>query len=443
MAIIEDVKDGDIAYLGSRVNSRFWRVTSSPTGDYHTMFHKNPMLRVTGKKGSLEDVAYCGIVPFVQVTTPRDQTLSLPDDDSVELTAYLPLVDVDTLKIELNGVDILDGIGIDPGSQLPTLGGALCTTPGECRFQIQAGCGVNTTVDVDVERLAIEALDQSIAPDTNTAIAVPHQTNTLQLRLSGLPPGGHLLRISGKPLPRAPLNLNCYRDDLTDRGKASAFAITVDSPADQEIVLTAPVNVTGTVCAGKEISSLAVNGQTLDVEIPDHQTCSGDDETTPRECLVKFDESLPEHTFADATGGTAPLGSLLRGSNQVIVDATTSDGLRTFNTDVVFALGAVQKPLDAAFSQVLAASESTRRALLRPDDELDASVLDQLRAEMPTRVQRFIDDDLSRSCGTSCGTWTVTCARKSPKPWTPRRSTAPSWSVWKRGLLKTFSIRPA
>lgn len=395
LAIIEDVKDGDIAYLGSRVNSRFWRVTSSPTGDYHTMFHKNPMLRVTGKKGSLEDVAYCGIVPFVQVTTPRDQTLSLPDDDSVELTAYLPLVDVDTLKIELNGIDILDGIGIDPGSQLPTLGGALCTTPGECRFQIQAGCGVNTTVDVDVERLVIEALDQSIAPDTNTAIAVPHQTNSLQLRLSGLPPGGHLLRISGKPLPRAPLNLNCYRDDLTDRGKASAFAITVDSPADQEIVLTAPVNVTGTVCAGKEISSLAVNGQTLDVQIPDHQTCSGDDQTTPQECIVKFDELLPEHTFADATGGTAPLGSFLRGSNQVIVDATASDGSRTFNTDVVFALGAVQKPLDAAFSQVLAASESTRGALLRPDDELDASVLDQLRAEMPTRLQRLIDDDLS------------------------------------------------
>ncbi|MFB1509290.1 MAG: hypothetical protein AADX96_08095, partial [Thiocapsa sp. C3-sup] len=67
----------------------------------------------------------------------------------------------------------------------------------------------------------------------------------------------------------------------------------------------------------------------------------------------------------------------------------------TFNTDVVFALGAVQRPLDAEFSQILAGSESTRQSLLRPDEELDSSVLDRLRDEMPARIQRFIDDDLS------------------------------------------------
>ncbi|MFB1500901.1 hypothetical protein, partial [Thiocapsa sp. N5-Cardenillas] len=395
LAIIEDVRDGDIAYLGSRIDPRFWRVTTSPAGNYHTMFHKNPVLRVVGKKGALQDVAYCGIVPFIQVSSPRDQTLSLPDDDSVELSAFLPLVDVDTLKIELNGVDILAEIGVDPATQLPTPGGSICITPGECRFQIQAGCGIDSPVDVDVEWLAIEALDRQAASDTNTGIAVPLQTNTLQLRLSGLPPGGHLFRVSGQPLPRTPLNRSCYRDDLADIGKASAFAITVDSPADQEIVLTAPVKVSGSVCAGKEISSLAVNGLSLDVGIPDRQICAGDDQTTPRECLVKFDASLPEHSFADATAGTAPLGSFLRGSNRVIVDAATSDGLRTFNTDVVFALGAVQRPLDAEFSQILAGSESTRQSLLRPDDELDSSVLDRLRDDMPARIQRFIDDDLS------------------------------------------------
>lgn len=360
--IIEYVQAGEEAHLASRKDSSDWQITTkiNKHGARHTVYAPMPLLRVTGTKNGIEDVAYCGILPYLEVTEPDGLTISLSEGSDLDVGALLPLVDVDTLEVHLNGVDILAAVGIDRAADFPTNGAPLCTTSGACVFQIEAGCGDGSMVDVEVSNLVVDGLDTDMASDAKEGVGTAGQVNTLSFRVTGLPPGGHIFYITGDPLP-LPMYLDpvCVVDDLEDTGTASAFGITIASPVDQEVVASAPVYVQGTACGGNEIAKLGINGKPVDVSIPANQTCTlGDGMFASDECVVPFNEPMDETDLSEAVMGDAPPGTFKRGSNRIIADASDVQGNRTFNTDTIFGLGPVHGAAAAASMQLMLAVES-------------------------------------------------------------------------------------
>jgi hypothetical protein len=339
LGIIENVQNGEEAQLASRVNLKV-----DTLAHRYKIHAPVPLLRVVGRKGSVEDVAYCGILPYMELTEPKGVTISLSESDKQEVRAYLPLVDVNTLSVKLDGIDVLPAIGINPGASFPTGGGALCATAGACVFQVPAGCGDGSMVNVEISNLRVEGIDTGLAPDARAGVEVPEQVNTVSFTVSGLPAGGHIFYLTAQPMPLPRrLATPCHVDDLTDTGTLSAFGIQIDSPVNQEIVASAPVQVQGTVCSGNPIARLRINGGEVDVTSPGKQTCTaGDGVSSADECVVDFNESLPEKVLADAVTGDAVNASYKRGGNRVVADASDDKGNRTFNTDVVFGLGSVQ-----------------------------------------------------------------------------------------------------
>src|SRR6185436_16433097 len=297
----------------------------------------------------------------------------------VDVKANIPLVNVDTLSIKIDGIDLLGDIlgdlGLTKAAALPTGNTPLCTAPGACKVSVPAGCGDAGNVDVEIQNLKVEGADTAMAADIKAAIPLPNQVNTLSFTVHGLPPGGHVFYITGSPLPiTTNLASVCYLDDTKDTGTASAFGIRIDSPTNQQLIASAPVHVQGKVCGGNQISTLKLNGKGLDVSVPAHQTCStvADPTVDAPECVVNFNEPMAETDLNAAIAGTAPLGTFKRGTNRVIADATDDHGNRTFNTNVLFALGPVQTP-NMTIGQSL--SNGAQSALQRAYQSLATTVV--------------------------------------------------------------------
>jgi len=369
LATIENVHPGDLAHLASRKLPQEFKVDSKTNkqGTRHTMWAPLPILRVTGKKPGVEDVAYCSILPYLDVTEPDGVTISLSDAKDVDVKAFVPLVNVNTLSIKLDGVDIVQQLGLNPVAAFPTGAGALCKNPGDCIVEIEAGCGEGTTVGVEVTNLRVEGLDTQMVLNAKDGVEVPNQVNTVSFNLNGLPAGGHVVYINGSalPLPKR-LAAQCVVDDLADTGKASAFGIAVSSPTNLEVVASAPVNVQGRVCGGNEIASLQINGLPLSpAEIASGQICTpGNGVTTANECYLPFDVPVPEKDLQQAALGQGHTGTFKRGSNRVIADASDVLGNRAFNTDVIFGLGDVSPPLaPTAMAMEFAAQSAVKQAV--------------------------------------------------------------------------------
>src|SRR2546428_8485585 len=167
-----------------------------------------------------------------------------------------------------------------------------------------------------------------MVPDARNGVEAPDQVNTLNFTVKGLPAGGHIFYVTGRPLP-LPRHLAtpCNVDDLADTGTMSAFGIKVTAPTDQEVVATAPVTVTGTVCGGNQINSLSVNGMSVDVTVPTHQTCTtGNGLTSTGECVVHFSTDLPERDLGQAILGSAENASFKRGSDRGVAGRPTMPG---------------------------------------------------------------------------------------------------------------------
>ncbi len=214
LGIIENVQPGDEAHLASRLNPFKIDSKTNKRATTHTMFAPMPILRVVGKKNGVEDVAYCSIMPYLDVTSPDGLSISLNDASDIDVKTYLPLVDVDTLSIKLDGVDILSAIGINPATAFPTGSGALCTNSGDCVLQIQAGCGDGTTVPVEISNLRVEGLDSQVVSRAIDGVEEPGQVNTLSFNIKGLPAGGHIVYVNGAPLPLPKhLSAQCFIDD--------------------------------------------------------------------------------------------------------------------------------------------------------------------------------------------------------------------------------------
>ena len=168
----------------------------------------------------------------------------------------------------------------------------------------------------------------------------------------------------------------CLVDDLADAGTASAFGIQVDSPyANPLAAWSAPVYVQGTVCGGNEITALKIQGNDVPVTPPTYQTCTpGDGMTSADECYVDFNEPIVETDLELAVDGRRdPGGTFNAGSNRVIADATDELGNRTFNTEVIFALGDVQAP-------GLAAKAAQEAAIKLAGERIGAAIGEEIMA---------------------------------------------------------------
>ncbi len=337
LGIIEDVGLGDEAHLASRTSHLRVDSKTNKHGTRHTVFAPMPILRVTGTSGAVEDVAYCSIMPWLEVTAPDGQTISLNESSTLDVVGNLPLVDVDTLALSINGIDILTELGFDPYTDFPTTGGVLCPSSGDCVFQLEAGCGDGSLVDVEITNFRVEGLDRDLAYDAKEGAETPLQVNTFAFTISGLPAGGHIFYVNGQPLPLPRrLSNQCVIDDLEDAGTASAFGIQVEAPFDQQVVTSVPVYVEGTVCGGNEIAALKIQGN--DVPTGGQDCIPGDGMTSADECVLDFNEPIGETDLLAAVNGNADSGTFQLGSNRVVADATDVDGNRTFNTDVIFGL---------------------------------------------------------------------------------------------------------
>lgn len=353
--VMENIKNGDELHMLSRIPVDNWKFVTQlkpKGGASHTMFAPMPFLRVTATgAGGNEDVAWCSIMPNLDVTDPDGLTLSLSEGSDLEVKANIPLVDVDTLTISMDGIDLLGGLlgdlGLVKAAALPTGNTPLCTAPGSCVISVPAGCGDAGNVDVEIRNLRVEGADTAMAADIKAGIPLPNQVNTLSFQVIGLPPGGHVFHLNGSPLPiLTNLANTCHLDDTEDTGIASAFGIRIDSPTPLQQIASAPVHVVGKVCGGNEITNLEINGKVLDVSIPTHQTCSTvvDPTVDAPECVVDFDEPMDETDLQEAIAGTAALGTFKRGGNYVLANAQDAGNNRTFNTNVLFSLGPVQTP---------------------------------------------------------------------------------------------------
>ena len=326
-------------------------------------------------------------MPWLEVTAPDGQTISLNESSTLDVAGFLPLVDVDTVGLSINGIDIVSELGLDADADFPTNGEVLCGLPGECVFQIEAGCGDGSLVDVEISNLVVEGLDGTVVFNAKEGVEEPFQVNTFAFTISGLPAGGHIFYVNGQPLPlRFPMTDECLVDDLADAGTASAFGIQIDSPGDQEVVASVPVFVEGTVCGGNEIASLRIQGNDVPVTIPTYQTCTtGDGMTSADECVADFNEPIDETDLLAAVAGTAIGGTFHPGSNRVIADATDIDGNRTFNTDVIFGLGLLQAPGKSAGFAAVSQEEGLRRAGRRVGAALGGEI---------NRMQKALGDEI-------------------------------------------------
>jgi hypothetical protein len=73
-----EVQAGDAAHLASRIdpNDWMWSTKTNVRGNRHTVYAPVPLLRVTGTNAvGVEDVAYCSILPYFEVTEPKGVTI--------------------------------------------------------------------------------------------------------------------------------------------------------------------------------------------------------------------------------------------------------------------------------------------------------------------------------------------------------------------------------
>ncbi|MCB2180483.1 MAG: putative metal-binding motif-containing protein [Desulfobulbaceae bacterium] len=328
--LISDVQPGDEAHMASRLYRYDYKLASKTNkkGTRHEIFAPVPMLRVTAQEGDEKAVAYCSNIPYLEVMKPDGEVVSVSSSDTVEVITAIPRVNAQALMILVDGVDILAAMGIDPALQFP-------------------GGPFSGTVDINGQMVAVDNLIVD-AGDIDTL-----SSNTLTMTLKNLGGGGHIVYVADESpdtFPPLQLAYDCYDDDLADAGSVAALDVDIISPTDQEIIDPMPpegVAVSGEVRHGREIAGLKLNGKAVTIPPvnsgPEYQFVAGDGMTTADQYIFFFNENLPEADMGQLMSGTAPLGTVQRGSNKVTADAGDDLGNRAFDTRM-FAAGNVLSP---------------------------------------------------------------------------------------------------
>ncbi|MDO8861549.1 hypothetical protein Q6D67_07530 [Haliea sp. E1-2-M8] len=314
------VQDGDLAHIKSRVSPSDYRLQPANRG--LQISAPVPLLSVTATEGDDVVHAYCSNIPYMRLYQPTGQVSN--SGDTVEVLMAATGLDPASLEILVDGMDILDELGINPASELPG------SFPGDLGTVVIGGENV-TVSDLVVDIASVEQF----------------ASNTISFALDGLPAGGHIIYVDGErvqhaPIPGPPGSDQCYIDNMEDLGQFAIFGVDITSPADQEIVSAVPTPVQGAVKHGLPIAAVKLNGAPLDLS--SMTFVPGNGMTTADQYEYIIDELLPQTDLrADLDSGNQPLGTLDRGANDMTADALDEQGNRAFD-NVIFAVGGVQSP---------------------------------------------------------------------------------------------------
>lgn len=327
LAVLPGVRPGDEAMLASRLDpSDFKMVSKTNTRrTKHEVFAPVPLLHVTARDGDAFAEAYCSNIAYLDVIRPEGTVAGVSSGDVTEVTTALPLVDPTSLTVLIDCVDVLAELGIDPASDFP-------------------GGPFSGTVMVDGKTVEIQELVVDVADDINE-----HSANTLTMIVKNIGGGGHVIYVNGEPVSqRANLTEECLQDDIADSGDVSMLEVTITSPTDQEIIDPIPpegIAVTGLVHHGRMISSLELSGK--DVAVSGQTFTNGDGICSADQYKLPFDELLAETDLDLAVAGNALPGTIQRGANNIVADASDDLGNRAFASRM-FGAGNVLSPAQSA-----------------------------------------------------------------------------------------------
>jgi hypothetical protein len=324
------VSPGDQAHLASRISPADFKAQSKSARNEwrHEMFAPVPLLKVTAFDPVTQEraEAYCSNIPYLDVLQPNGAVVSAMESDAIRVHAAIPRVDAGQVQIYVDGADVFPLIDKSP---------AECTAASPCCTTASGGC----TVDLHGDLVTIRDVVVDSAPELHIG-----SSNTASLTVSGLQCGGHAVVVTGAHAPsfRMPGSAQCHVDDLTDRGVASIFAMTVTAPAPGETGVAVPTPVEGEVCGGVEIASVDINGQA--VSTAGQVVIPGDGFWTTDTVKLDFSTQLGQTNLAqDVNFGDAPLGTFDAGTNRVLASARDVLGNRTYD-NVLFATGMTLNP---------------------------------------------------------------------------------------------------
>ncbi len=303
----------------------WWQVNFGSTLKFHEMVAPTPLLHVQADNGYNVSDAVCSNVAALEVIQPQHEVISVGEGDVTRVQVAIANVDLSTLFVKVDGVDLLAGIGVDPATDFPggPYGGAVQV--GDCLAKV-----CNLVVD-----------------------AAPHNTmaaNTLTMNMHNLCCGGHVLVVDGEPLPDLPPvipNPECHTDDVRDKGFTYGFEVAIAAPVPGEVTAGGPVSVTGHVCHGLEVICpfpttcgpfVRLNGAWFPLSGPAFTPGDGEDSADRYDYVFGHDL-----TVRDWDQSTAP-GTLHPAANRLYAEAWDEIGNAEFSTPVHFAAGPVHPP---------------------------------------------------------------------------------------------------
>jgi hypothetical protein len=334
---------GDQAHFVSRVNPADWKFSTkkSAKGTKHEVFAPVPMLRITATDGPNTAVAYCSNIPYLDVIRPSGDVVSASESSITPVFAAIPRIDPATLVIKVDGVDIVEELGLDPATDFP---------------------GGPYNGNVTIGGVSVAVIDLVVGSDGLVSLA----SNTVSFSLDGLGCGGHIVSITGAPQAGArpsPLSAACNADDLSDRANSIVFTIDVTNPTPGQITNAVPTPVEGTVCGGAHIKETSVNGKPVDVS--GQVVTPGDGVNTADKVVLNFSTTLNQTDLAAEVAGTNTESFTLDpGSNYLFARAADDEGNAVYDT-FTFAVGAVSKPgslAPAVQAELAGILEETARA---------------------------------------------------------------------------------
>ena len=93
LGFVEDVAVGDFAHLASRTDPGDFRLATRSRKnkpDVHTVFSPVPLMSVTAGSGPNAGMAFCSILPYLEVLEPDGQVISLSEGDSLDVKVAIP-----------------------------------------------------------------------------------------------------------------------------------------------------------------------------------------------------------------------------------------------------------------------------------------------------------------------------------------------------------------
>jgi len=324
------VTNGQEVHFNSRTNPDDFKLDKQ--GRFVDVFAPVPMARVTADTGQNRVEAFCSHIPWLNIDQPTEgQVVSASEGDIVKVVVPIPRVNPASLGIVVDGVDILDELGINPASAFPTTSGPL---PGG-------------TVDINGQMVKVS----NLVVDTPAKLDV-FGKNVLTMTLENLGGGGHIVVVNGDPRSGAlssPTSDQCHLDDVLDAAIMSVFGITIHTPA-KDTEVPAPTHVTATIEHGRAIDSAKVQGVVADLG---PQSCNAlefeafGQTFSVDTCSREIDESLARTNLTQAP----KLGTIDVGQNVLTIEAQDDVMNTTFAQQrFVSGTGTTQAPGLAALS---------------------------------------------------------------------------------------------